>query len=148
MLWWQWVIGGLLLLGAELGFVVADFYLVFIGLSAALVGVVLLIGVPLSVSIQWMLFALIAILSLVLFRTNVYRYFRHPAQPVVLHLLGEVVTLPVECQPFSTISVEVKGAYWPIRHREPELLPAGTQVKVVELDGLTLVVEPLIAPTL
>jgi len=38
MTWWGWVIAGAILLGAELSFVSAQFYLVFIGSAAILVG--------------------------------------------------------------------------------------------------------------
>ena len=38
MEWWHWMVLGAVVLGAELMFVDAQFYLVFIGLSAALVG--------------------------------------------------------------------------------------------------------------
>jgi len=141
MLWWQWVLGGLLLLGTELGFVVADFYLVFIGVSAALVGGLLVVGVPLSASGQWLSFAILAIVSLLFFRAKVYRYFRHAEREVGHSLKGEQFTLPVECQAHSSISVEVKGAYWPVRHKGAASLSAGTQVRVVEMEGLTLLVE-------
>ena len=39
MEWWQWVVLGVILLSAEM-LVDADFYLVFVGLSAVLVGLV------------------------------------------------------------------------------------------------------------
>ena len=38
MTWWGWIIAGAILLGAELTFVNAQFYLVFIGSAAILVG--------------------------------------------------------------------------------------------------------------
>ena len=45
MTWWQWTILGGLLLGAELFGLDAQFYLIFIGLSALLVGLAELIGI-------------------------------------------------------------------------------------------------------
>lgn len=38
MTWWGWVIGGAILLGAELAFVDAQFYLVFVGTAAIIDG--------------------------------------------------------------------------------------------------------------
>ena len=38
MSWWGWVIAGAILLGAELAFVNAQFYLVFVGSAAIVVG--------------------------------------------------------------------------------------------------------------
>ena len=40
MSWWAWVIAGAILLGAELAFVNAQFYLVFIGSAAIVVGLI------------------------------------------------------------------------------------------------------------
>jgi membrane protein implicated in regulation of membrane protease activity len=40
MSWWGWVIGGAVLLGAELAFVDAQFYLVFVGSAALVVGLI------------------------------------------------------------------------------------------------------------
>ncbi len=48
MQWWGWVGIGMLLLGAELFFIEADFYLVFLGDAAALTCVLTLVttGLP------------------------------------------------------------------------------------------------------
>ena len=48
MPWWGWMIFGALLLGAELLGVDAGFYLVFIGLAAALTGLLELAGLGLA----------------------------------------------------------------------------------------------------
>ena len=45
MTWWQWTILGGILLGAELLGLDAQFYLIFIGLSALLVGLAELMGI-------------------------------------------------------------------------------------------------------
>ena len=45
MTWWGWLIIGAILLGAELLAVDAQFYLVFLGLSAALVGLAGMFGI-------------------------------------------------------------------------------------------------------
>src|SRR4029077_11994692 len=44
MSWWGWTIAGAILLGAELIFVNAQFYLVFVGSAAIVVGVVTAFG--------------------------------------------------------------------------------------------------------
>jgi membrane protein implicated in regulation of membrane protease activity len=48
MEWWGWMILGAMLLGAELTFLDAAFYLVFLGIAAAITGLVLLSGVTLE----------------------------------------------------------------------------------------------------
>ena len=45
MTWWSWMVLGALLLGAELFAIDAQFYLVFLGVSAILVGLASLLGI-------------------------------------------------------------------------------------------------------
>ena len=47
MTWWTWMILGAVLLGAELFAIDAQFYLVFLGVSAAIVGFASLFGLAL-----------------------------------------------------------------------------------------------------
>ncbi len=91
MAWWGWIAAGALLLAAEMGLVDAEFYLVFLGLSALLVGLLALAGLGGPPWVQWLLFAALAATSLVLFRGRVYsrlrpragarRALRRPAPP-------------------------------------------------------------------
>ena len=63
MTWWGWIIGGAILFAAELAFVNAQFYLVFVG-SAAIVTGLLTIAAGLAPWLQWGLFAILAIVSM------------------------------------------------------------------------------------
>src|SRR5262245_48546029 len=54
MTWWGWCIVGTLLLAAELFAVDAQFYLIFIGAAAVVVGFLGMIGVDLPGWAQWM----------------------------------------------------------------------------------------------
>ena len=47
MLWWGWIVLGVAILGAEMFVIDAQFYLVFIGLSAVIVGLTDLLGLAL-----------------------------------------------------------------------------------------------------
>ncbi|HEY1492130.1 MAG TPA: hypothetical protein VGF35_05860, partial [Steroidobacteraceae bacterium] len=60
MAWWGWIIGGAILFGAELTFVNAQFYLVFVGAAAILVGL-LSAATAVAEWAQWGLFAVLAI---------------------------------------------------------------------------------------
>jgi hypothetical protein len=81
MNWWGWTIAGAVLLGAELTFVNAQFYLVFVGSAAIFVGLITA-AMPVAVWAQWALFALLAVVSMVTFRRRVYDRF-HGALPQV-----------------------------------------------------------------
>ena len=52
MTWWGWMVLGAVLLGAELFAIDAQFYLVFLGLSAALVGLGSLLGIEMAEWVQ------------------------------------------------------------------------------------------------
>ena len=51
MQWWAWIAIGAILLGSELTLVNAQFYLVFLGISALIVGVLQLAGL---VTADWL----------------------------------------------------------------------------------------------
>jgi len=72
MSWWAWVIAGAILLGAELSFVNAQFYLVFVGAAAIATGLVAALVPALGAWMQWAVFAMLALLSMVGFRTRIY----------------------------------------------------------------------------
>ena len=55
MQWWGWVTVGAVLLGSELTFVNAQFYLVFVGGAALIVGLLVLAGTPAADWVQWLL---------------------------------------------------------------------------------------------
>ena len=92
MTWWGWIIAGAILLGAELAFVSAQFYLMFIGIAAILVGLAALV-LPLPEWLEWALFAVLALVSMVTFRSRIYRRFHTEAPPVKTGPAGGVITL-------------------------------------------------------
>src|SRR5512134_506025 len=79
MPWWGWILVGTLLLAGELFVVEADFYLVFLGFAAVVVGVLDLAGLGGPLWLEWLLFAGIAVVSTVFFRQRVYRRLRPAA---------------------------------------------------------------------
>ena len=85
MPWWGWMIFGALLLGAELLGVDAAFYLVFIGLAAALTGIIELAGLSLEPWVQWIVFSMIALVLMFLFRKNLYSPSTSTSSPVFIH---------------------------------------------------------------
>ena len=60
MPWWGWLVLGIGLLGVEMFVIDAQFYLVFLGVSAAIVGLLGLAGVPMPEWPQWLVFAALA----------------------------------------------------------------------------------------
>lgn len=142
MTWWGWIIGGAILLGAELSFVNAQFYLVFIGSAAIAVGLLSVLVVDLASWAQWALFALLAILSMLAFRSRLYQRFHHQLPQVAQGPAGGVLTLPVALPAGETCQAEYGGSYWTVKNDCDSLLAPGTRVRIVRVRDLTLLVKP------
>ena len=63
---------GVGLLGVEMFVIDAQFYLVFIGVSAAVVGLLGLAASTCRTWAQWLVFAVLAVVAMVAFRQRVY----------------------------------------------------------------------------
>jgi membrane protein implicated in regulation of membrane protease activity len=139
MVWWGWCVVGAILLGSELGFVDAQFYLVFVGGSAIVVG--LLAGLMPSMAhwAQWALFALIALVSVVTLRKQLYeRVRRYP--PIAAGPKDQLLTLPADLDPGQSCQVEHGGTFWTVQNDGDSRLTAGSRVRVAQIRGLTLLV--------
>lgn len=109
MSWWAWMIGGAVLLGAELAFVDAQFYLVFVGTAALVVGI-LVTFVALEQWAQWALFAVLTIGSMAFFRGRIYRWLRGHPPEIRIGPSGGVLTLPVALAPGRAVGLSTVAA--------------------------------------
>jgi membrane protein implicated in regulation of membrane protease activity len=140
--WWGWVIGGAILFGAELAFVDAQFYLVFVGSAAIIVGVISAAAPWLASWAQWAVFALLAIVSMVTFRSRIYERFRRRAPQVRTTPADEVLTVPVSLAPGQSCQVEHGGTFWTVRNDSDGPIPSGGRARIARVQGLTLLVRP------
>ena len=99
MTWWAWMILGAVIFGAELLAIDAQFFLVFIGLSAALVGLLELVGVSMSEWAQWLTFAAIALISMFTFRKIVYEKIRGNVPGFREGVAGQYLVIPADLEP-------------------------------------------------
>ena len=141
MTWWAWMILGAVLLGAELFAVDAQFYLVFLGVSAAVVGLAALLGITLPEWAQWLAFAIVSIIFFVTFRKTLYDKLRSGGAGYQQRYLGEMVTVGDDIAPGGRGRAHYRGSDWNIQNVGESAITAGGQAKVVEVDGLTLKVE-------
>ena len=140
MEWWAWIAVGAILLGSELAFVDAQFYLVFVGASAFAVGMLQLTGLGMPVWLQWLIFAALAITSLIIFRQRIYDRMRRKLPPLKGGPAGEVVTLPADLPPGETCRLEYRGCSWSALNGGKTVIAAGAKARIERVDGLTLVV--------
>ena len=141
MTWWAWMILGAVLLGAELFAVDAQFYLVFLGVSAAVVGLATMFGIAMPEWGQWLLFAGVSVFFFVTFRKALYVKIRGGGEGYQQRYVGEVVTVGDEVAPGGRGRAQYRGSDWNIQNIGEAAISAGAQAKVVEVDGLTLKVE-------
>jgi len=141
MTWWAWMILGAVLLGAELFAVDAQFYLVFLGVSAAIVGLATLFGVTLPEWGQWLAFAIVSLIFFATFRAALYKKLRSGGEGYEQKYVGEVVKVAEEIAPGARGRAEYRGSDWNIENVGESAITAGGDARVVEVDGLTLKVE-------
>jgi membrane protein implicated in regulation of membrane protease activity len=130
---------GIGLLGVEMFVIDAQFYLVFIGLSAAVVGLLGLFGVDLPQWAQWLVFSALAVAAMVGFRKRLYQQVRGSAGHVDERLtVGDRVVVTARLEPGQSGRVDYRGTSWTARNTGAAAIEAGREAVIAEVDGLTL----------
>jgi membrane protein implicated in regulation of membrane protease activity len=140
MSWWAWVIAGAVLLGAELSFVNAQFYLVFVGAAAICTGLVAALTPALGTGMQWALFAVLALVSMAAFRSRIYARMSRHAPALRPAAAFTELTLHQELAPGASCQAEHAGSFWTVRNEGATPIATGERAHVVRRDGLTLTV--------
>jgi inner membrane protein len=139
MPWWGWLVAGAVLLAVEMFVIDAQFYLVFLGISAALVGLIGLAGIGLPEWAQWLVFAALALTTMVSFRRRVYQLVRGRTGAVEERLtLGDRVVIPMRLEPGQSCRVDYRGSSWTARNIDEVGIDAGNEAVISRVDGLTL----------
>ncbi len=141
MAWWGWLVIGFGLMTVELLGLEAAFYLVIIGIAAVVTGLLGLVGLALPVWGQWVLFAGLALASMLLFRQNLYARLRGAPPESGNPLVGEMVRLAEDAAPGARCRVELRGSTWSGRNVGAEPVSAGGQAEVIAVDGTVLEIE-------
>lgn len=138
MIWWYWVVLGLVLMALELA-TPGGFFVIFFGLSAVLVGLLEAIGVASRDWMQWLLFPTIALAALALFRDPLMRWMRlRDRADEVDSLVGEVAIVAGDIPPGQHGRAELRGTGWAARNVGTTQLAAGQRCRVVAVQGLML----------
>lgn len=134
---WQWIVLGAFLLSAEM-FVDAEFYLVFLGVSAALVGLIGLSPIDIPFWGQWLLFSVFVIASVRFFRKQFYAKYRGEIPDRNEGADGEIATANEPIAVGAVGPVTLRGTTWSAKNVGKQGVPAGGRVVVLESTGLTL----------
>lgn len=141
MPWWGWLVAGAILLAVEMFVLDAQFYLVFLGVAAAVVGLLGLSGANMPEWVQWLTFALLALIAMVGFRKRVYQLVRGRTGVVDEPLtLGDRVTVPVRLEPGQNCRVDYRGSSWTARNIDEIAIDAGREAVISRVDGLVLLI--------
>jgi len=132
---------GAVLLGAELLVVDAAFYLVFLGVAAAITGAAVLLGMGMELWVQWLLFGSLSLIAMVTFRQRVYQRLRGNTPDYGDGLGGEIIRLASDLPAGSHCRHELRGSMWTVINRSPNDIPANTEVSITEVQGLNLVIK-------
>jgi len=141
MSWWLWVVLGLILAAIELA-TPGGFFVIFFGISAVVVGLLDLAGLADAAWLQWLLFPVIAIAALRLFRRPLLAMLRVSEPSKVDSLVGEVAVVAADIGAGEHGRAELRGSLWQVRNVADAVLRAGQRTRVVAVDGLTLDIRP------
>lgn len=141
ILWWHWLVLGLLLVLAELA-ASGGFYIIFFGIAAIAVGVLASFDLAGPVWVQLLLFSGISVLTLSFFRGRLLKWLQvDPQAPSVDQLAGQIALATEDLVPGGVGRVELRGAAWSARNSSSAVIPRGTRCRVVRVEGLMLYVE-------
>jgi hypothetical protein len=137
MAWWIWVLGGLVLLVAEVT-TPGGFFAVFFGAGAILVGAVKALGWDGPAWAEWLVFTVLSLVSLALFRKPLMRHFNLSGGKPVDRMEGETAVVTEDVAPGGVGKAEMRGASWTARTAGDAALAKGRRCRVERVEGLTL----------
>ena len=138
MIWWYWILLGLLLAAIELA-TPGGFFFMFFAVSALLIGVLDLLNILESASLQWALFSVLSLVCLAFFRKPLLERMNRNARPdTVDSLVGELAVTAAPIAAGAHGRAEVRGANWTVRNVDAAPIESGERCRVVGVSGLEL----------
>jgi membrane protein implicated in regulation of membrane protease activity len=142
MLWWHWLVIGLILVALEMA-ASGGFYVIFFGIAALAIAGLHVLDWAGPIWFQLVLFSAISIGSLLIFRSPLLTWMQvgGPGKDVD-SLVGDIA-LPLEDIPAGAVGrAELRGAVWSARNQDATTLARGERCKVVEVDRLMIFLKP------
>jgi membrane protein implicated in regulation of membrane protease activity len=138
MTWWLWVLLGLVLLALE-AFTPGGFYVLFFGVGGLVVGILVGLGLAGPPWTEWLIFSVVSIVSLALFRRPVLAWFRAGDQDQAIDQLEGEVAIPLDdLGPGAVGKAELRGSTWTVQNADAQPLAKGQRCRVTRVEGLTL----------
>ena len=136
---WHWLIIGVVMICIEM--VLPAAYFLWMGISAIIVGLILLLMPSMPLLIQVIIFGVLSVVSVVLYKRHQLANPREKIQPNLnkrgQQYVGRIFTLD---EPIvnGVGKIKVDDSTWKVKGHD---LPAGAKVRVASVDGTTLNVE-------
>jgi membrane protein implicated in regulation of membrane protease activity len=142
MQWWHWLALGLILVALEMA-ASGGFYVIFFGVAALAIGGLHLLDLAGPVWFQFLLFSVVSVASLLLFRNPMMRMMKLDGLGAeVDSLVGETAVPLDDIPPGEVGRAELRGSAWAARNASAARLIRGQRCRVVRVEQLMIVLEP------
>lgn len=137
MVWWLWVLLGILLLAVEMA-TPGGLFALFFGAGALAVAPISAVGWPPVV--QWLAFPVVSVALLAFLRRWLMEKMAARPTPPVDAIVGQETVLLSDVPEGGEGKAELRGVPWSARAVDGGPLRAGQRCRVERVDGLTLFV--------
>lgn len=141
MTWWIWILLGLALLAVEVA-IPGGIIMLFFGVSAIIVGLLVALGVGGPLWFQALLFSVLSVVSLLTLRGPILRRMT-PSDGLtdqIDSITGKQAVVFDDIAPMTEGKVELRGTSWTAHNIGKSPLTAGQKCVVDRVDGLKLYV--------
>lgn len=136
MVWWIWVLIGLLLLSIE--FASSTMHLGLFAVGAFVVAILVAVGIEMPLWVQLVLFTSISIISLLFIRPVLVKKLRLSEKKQIDTLVGEQAMAMEDIAPATVGKAELRGTTWTARNVGEVVLARGQRCVVAHVEGLTI----------
>ncbi len=142
MEWWHWLALGLVLVALEMA-AAGGFYVIFFGVAALAIGGLHLFNLAGPAWFQFLLFSVISVASLLVFRNPLLRLMKLDGVPDnVDSMVGETAVPLDDIVPGAVGRAELRGSAWSARNTSAVTLARGQRCRVVRVEHLMIFLEP------
>lgn len=142
MLWWHWLVLGLVLVALEMA-AAGGFYVIFFGIAALAIGALRIFDAAGPPWMQVLLFSVLSVGSLLAFRSPLIRWMKLDAPGVdVDSLVGESAIPLEDIAPGQVGRAELRGSAWSARNATAATLARGQRCTVDRVEHLMIFISP------
>jgi membrane protein implicated in regulation of membrane protease activity len=141
MLWWHWLVIGLILIALEMA-ASGGFYVIFFGIAALAIAGLHVFDAAGPVWVQLLLFSVLSVGSLLFFRSRLLKMMQleGPGRDVDT-LVGDTAIPVDDIAPGAVGRAELRGTAWSARNADKATLVRGQRCTVVDVDRLMILLK-------